>query len=253
MKKEHSKKEITDKWEQAVDHLGNTLTGAQKEGFHSNVENFEQYQKRQKLAFHKEFSKAVSQYKKAYEIIIEQFLEKSKTLKSNEIDKIFKEFKEGQNSLINEIENETLTEKIEEGKTFQEILGYTAQTLEQCYQIGLDLFENENYKDASAVFSLLTLLNPYFHNFWLCLAMSEQAQHHWEPALQAYVVAQWVDEKDPISYIYAAECHLRLKDYSHAIDNFDKAIALAKESKNPDYIGLAEAAKQRKEYLLQKR
>lgn len=242
-----------EKWKESIDQLGEILTENQRESYHSKLESFDTYKSKQKQKIGKECERIASQYRIAYDLLVHRFFDKGSTFSLEEKKAIQREFQQGQENLIKEINSDTLPEKIKEGKTFQEILGYSNDTLEKCYQIGLDCFEKGNYEEAVAIFSLLTLMNHYFHNFWVCLAMSHQAQHHWDLALQTYELAKMTDKEDPIPYLYAGECCIRLHDDTKALDNFNQAIPLAKHHPNADYRKFVDVIQKRKELFLQKK
>ncbi|MFQ5730114.1 MAG: CesD/SycD/LcrH family type III secretion system chaperone, partial [Waddliaceae bacterium] len=62
---------------------------------------------------------------------------------------------------------EVIRRQIEEGKTFQEIIGYSVDTMEKFYQGAYNLFQQQEYRKAADAFVFLTTLNPYVHNYWL--------------------------------------------------------------------------------------
>lgn len=128
---------------------------------------------------------------------------------------------------------EVIKEYISEGKTFQEIIGYPDGTMEKFYGAARKLFEKGRYRDAADAFIFLTTLNPYVHNYWLGLGMSEQMSEEYESAVVAYTMASVTDPQNPIAHLHAATCNYMLQDDEGALGSADMAIA---ESGNrPEY------------------
>ncbi len=111
---------------------------------------------------------------------------------------------------------QALREYIEEGRTFQEIIGYAPETMEKFYRAGFILFSQKRFREASDVFIFLTTLNPYVHNYWIALGMSEQQNQEYEAALVAYAMASLTDVEDPIPHYHSSTCYMLLNDQDNA-------------------------------------
>lgn len=119
---------------------------------------------------------------------------------------------------------------LEQGKTLQEILGYTEDKVEEFYQKAKILFERQEYEQAKEGFMFLVTLNPYVHAFWLGLGMAEELCHHFHEALRAYGMAIFTDPTNPLPYYHAATCHQALNDSNHARQSLEFAIETARLS-----------------------
>lgn len=136
---------------------------------------------------------------------------------------------------------EILRNFIEEGKSLQEIIGYTDELMEQLYKAAYEVFQEGRYHDAQDGFLFLTTLNPYVYAYWLGLAMSYQLMEEYEQAILAYECASNVESETPLPYYYMAGCHLYLNEYDAAQVALD---ALKDKCGNrPEYKELREKAR----------
>ncbi len=118
---------------------------------------------------------------------------------------------------------EVIQKQIKEGKTFQEIIGYSAEVMEKFYSIARALFERQEYDKAADAFVFLTTLNPYVHNYWLGLGMSEQLNGGYEGALLAYAMAILTNPENPAAHYQSASCYRSMSDTKNAILSFELA------------------------------
>jgi len=113
---------------------------------------------------------------------------------------------------------------IDEGKSFQDILGYSNETMEKFYGAAHRLFTKEQYQEAADAFVFLTTLNPYVHNYWLGLGMCEQLNTDHEAALVAYGMAVITDDDNPLPHYHSACCLEAVGDLPNAIASLDLTI-----------------------------
>ena len=114
---------------------------------------------------------------------------------------------------------------IDEGKSLQEIIGYSTSVMEQLYQAAVIVFEEGRHREAQDGFLFLTTLNPYVYAYWLGLAMSYQLLEEYEEAIIAYECASKIDEEKPQPFYYLAGCYLLLNETQEA----QKMLRVAKE------------------------
>lgn len=131
---------------------------------------------------------------------------------------------------------EVIRRQMEEGKTFQEIIGYSNQTMDKFYQIAHGLFQQQEYSQAADAFVFLTTLNPYTHNYWLGLGMSEQLSGSYQGALLAYAMAILTDIENPVAHYHSASCYRAVGDRRSALQSLKMALRCAEESEGFDYI-----------------
>lgn len=118
---------------------------------------------------------------------------------------------------------EVLKMQVKEGKTFQEVIGYSTNTMEKFYTIARVLFEKQEYDKAADAFVFLTTLNPYVHNYWLGLGMSEQLNGGYQGALLAYAMAILTNPENPAAHYQSANCYRAMNDIKNARLSFELA------------------------------
>ncbi len=109
-----------------------------------------------------------------------------------------------------------LQKYVEEGKTFQEILGYSDATMDRFYQIARGLLDAKKLKEAADAFLFLTTLNPHVGTYWLGLGMCEHLNEEYQRGLVAYGMAVVSDREDPLPHYYSAACHFAMRNYETA-------------------------------------
>lgn len=122
---------------------------------------------------------------------------------------------------------EKLQQYVKSGKTIQEMIGFSQQTMHKFYSAACRLFEKQKYEEASDAFIFLTTMNPFVHSYWLGLGMSEHMIEAYSEALLAYNMAIVVDKTNPISYYHAASCHRALNDVEKALISLNHSIHAA--------------------------
>lgn len=129
-----------------------------------------------------------------------------------------------------------LRRHIQEGKSFQELLGYSDETMEKFYQAAYNLFQKQKYQKAAEAFTFLTTLNAERHNYWLGLGMSEQVLEEYHGALLAYAMAMMTDITNPLPHYHSANCYRSLLDNANALTALEQAISRAANSEEYQYI-----------------
>jgi type III secretion system low calcium response chaperone LcrH/SycD len=133
-----------------------------------------------------------------------------------------------------------LKKDFSEGKTPQEIVGYSDETMAKFYKAAYHLFENRHYRDAADAFLFLVTLNAYNHDYWLGVGMSSQMLGDFDLAVDAYEMAAICSMENPIPYFYLAKCLFAMHDRSSAIQALDLAIEYSAEL--PEYADLKNQA-----------
>jgi len=137
-----------------------------------------------------------------------------------------------------------LKRELAKGKSPQEILGFSDETMAKFYNAAYVLFEHKKYADAANAFLFLVTLNTYNHDYWLGLGMSAQLCGDYEAAIDAYEMAAVTDVESPVPYFYLAKCLFAIHDRESALQALDLAIEYADElHQYTDLIQQARAAK----------
>lgn len=143
-----------------------------------------------------------------------------------------------------------LQKEISEGKTWQDIMGFSESTMHKFYDAACRLYQRQEYDAASDAFTFLTTLNPCTYNYWLGLGMSEHLNQEYFCALIAYDMAAQVDPKNPLPDYHSASCHMNLHDHQNALVSLE--MVLSKTENQDHFESLREQALLIKKSLLQK-
>jgi type III secretion system low calcium response chaperone LcrH/SycD len=117
-----------------------------------------------------------------------------------------------------------LKKELSEGKSAQEILGFSDETMGKFYQAAYHLFDHEYYQQAADAFLFLVTLNPKNHDFWLGFGMSLQMCGQFEEAIDAYELAAYYKLESPVPYFYLAKCMFAVHDRENALKALDLAV-----------------------------
>lgn len=141
-----------------------------------------------------------------------------------------------------------LKQELAEGKTAQEIIGFSHETMAKFYHAAYVLFEHKRYEDAANAFLFLATLNPHNHDYWVGLGMATQLCHDYEAAIDAYELAALSDISNPVPYFYLAKCLFAIHDRESALQALDLAIETADEL--PEFAELKQQAIAAKDILM---
>lgn len=106
----------------------------------------------------------------------------------------------------------TNTEAIERPILFQEMFGFSDETLLHMYDLASDLVNKKKYEYASDLFRFLTVLAPHVASYWIGLGVCLQALDRHEDATAVFRAAKFLHPLDPLPLIHIMECYLSLKD-----------------------------------------
>lgn len=141
-----------------------------------------------------------------------------------------------------------LKKELSAGKTAQEIMEVSDETMAKFYRAAYFLFEHKRYEDAANAFLFLATLNPYHHEYWLGLGMATQLRQDYESAIDAYELAAICDISSPVPYFYLAKCLFAIHDRESALQALNLAIEIAKDLE--EYTELKQQAELAKNILL---
>ena len=112
---------------------------------------------------------------------------------------------------------------------FQDLLGFTNERMSHLFESAVSLLQQRRYDEAIKAAEMLTQLNPYVSDFWICLGMAEQANGASQRALQAYRTAETMDPSRAEPYVNAIDCCLELNDPLQAEVIYNEALHYAKK------------------------
>ena len=133
-----------------------------------------------------------------------------------------------------------LKKELAAGKTAQEILGFSDETMIKFYKAANRLFENRRFSDAANAFLFLVTLNSYNHDYWLGLGMATQMCGDYDAAVDAYEMAAIINIESPIPYFYLAKCLFAMHDRESALQALELALEYANDM--PEYEELKKQA-----------
>lgn len=142
-----------------------------------------------------------------------------------------------------------LKKELAAGKTAQEILNFSDETMAKFYKAAYRLFEHRRIVDAANAFLFLVTLNPHNHDYWLGLGMSTQLCGDYEAAIDAYEMAAVTDINSPVPYFYLAKCLFAIHDRESALQALELALEYADDLS--EYIELKQQALAARKLLLQ--
>lgn len=123
-------------------------------------------------------------------------------------------------------------EFMKQGKSMQEALSITEETLTTLYLAAKHLYDQQHYEEASSAFCLLSLLNPGVITFWLGLGNCEFFLKRYQEALLAFSFASQIDDTDALPHILSAKSHMALENYPAARLSLSLA-ELSQDKKKP--------------------
>lgn len=144
-----------------------------------------------------------------------------------------------------------LRKQFAEGKTAQEILGFSDKSMAKFYKAAYKIFEHRRYEDAANAFLFLVTLNPQNHDYWLGLGMATQMTGDYEAAIDAYEMAAITDTESPVPYLYLAKCLFAMHDRESALQALDMALEYSGDK--PEYAELKQQAKKARNLLVKSR
>jgi type III secretion system low calcium response chaperone LcrH/SycD len=126
-----------------------------------------------------------------------------------------------------------LREELTKGKSPQEIMEVSGETMTNFYNSAFHLFESHEYTDAANAFVFLISLNAHNYQYWLGLGMATQMSGNFEAAIDSYEMAAIYEVENPTPYFYLAKCLFAMHERQSAMQALE--IALQYEADIPEY------------------
>lgn len=119
---------------------------------------------------------------------------------------------ESYNLVIKELRTaEELLDKLdpykETSEDFQQILQISDETMEAIAKIALGKFDESQYADCFALFTMLALLYPSNPDYWFRAGIAAQSLNDYDSALKNYGNATTLDSDLIPAFLFAAECY----------------------------------------------
>ncbi|MBA2368507.1 MAG: hypothetical protein H0V82_05725 [Candidatus Protochlamydia sp.] len=152
-------------------------------------------------------------------------------------------FKEGSRYLSSEVNQNLIVDLAQasdqlENIGLEEATSQNLQTLSKMsdesingiQEIALAKFKEERYADSVSLFSLLSILNPGFSEYWFRLGIAAQKDNDLDLASRAYASAQLLDPTHIGAKLFAAECFVLRGLLDQAKADLAAAEAMSKET-----------------------
>lgn len=143
-----------------------------------------------------------------------------------------------------------LKKEFSAGKSGQEIMGWSDESMAEFYGAACKLFKYKRYTDSANAFLYLVTLNSYKYDYWLGLGMSTQMCQDFESAIEAYEMAVICELDNPVPYFYLAKCFFAINDRENAMNALDLALEYSEE--NEEFLELRSQALAAKKLLNKK-
>jgi tetratricopeptide (TPR) repeat protein len=126
-------------------------------------------------------------------------------------------------------DEEMLNRALEEGKTFQELFGFSDAIVVEFYEAAKNVLEQNRFEDAVSAFLFLTGLNPNVADFWMGMGMAQQKNNEFDAALNSYTIAIELEGNKIFPYILTAQCCMEIKNFQKALEVIESAEKYAQE------------------------
>lgn len=123
--------------------------------------------------------------------------------------KIMSEMDKSSDHLMAYIESANQAE--EKFVSFQDIFGWSDETLLHLYDFASHLIRTGKIAEANDLFLFLTTLSPQIASYWIGQGVCLQALKQYEEALAVYDAAKFLNNSDPLPYAYSMEIYQILK------------------------------------------
>jgi tetratricopeptide (TPR) repeat protein len=91
-------------------------------------------------------------------------------------------------------------------KNLQELTQISDDSMKSMVTIAIAKFTEERFEDSLALFSLLSILNPAYSEYWFRMGIAAQKCQNYELASRAYEAATQLDPKLIGARLFASEC-----------------------------------------------
>lgn len=134
----------------------------------------------------------------------------------------------------------TLERTTRKGASPKEVLGLTDAMVEGIYGQAYRLYNTGKYRDASALFRMLIMINPTEPKYTMGLAACNHLMKDYKSAADVYAILAVIDPHNPVSFYHASDCYIKLNDAVSAIVALEMAIK--KAGVKPEYHTLKDRA-----------
>jgi type III secretion system low calcium response chaperone LcrH/SycD len=120
-----------------------------------------------------------------------------------------------------------LLQIFEKGMSPKQAMKISDEEMAQIYSFAYHHFNSGKYSDAREMFKLMLMLDPLNIDFATSLGICHHRLKNFDLALPCYMLAAFLDIKNPVCYFYAYDCYVNLKDELSAAIMLGNVIARA--------------------------
>jgi type III secretion system low calcium response chaperone LcrH/SycD len=122
----------------------------------------------------------------------------------------------------------------------KDLLGVSDENVDGMYNHAYLLYNTGRYKDAAAVFRILSTLHTSEYKYVLGLAACYHMSKEYQTAAGVYLVVSSIDPLNPIPYFHASDCYIQIGDKVSAALMLE--MALQKAEDREEYATLKQRA-----------
>ncbi|MBS0655406.1 MAG: hypothetical protein JSR46_06505 [Verrucomicrobia bacterium] len=108
------------------------------------------------------------------------------------------------------------------------LIQMSSQSLDAIATIATDKYAKERYFDCLSLFSLLSIINPTYAEYWFRMAMAAQKSGNLDLALRGYAAAAQIDPTHIGARLFAAECYAGRTLFAEAQAEYEAAKEIAR-------------------------
>lgn len=126
---------------------------------------------------------------------------------------------------------------LEQGKSIQQLLGFSPETMKKFFEVGLKLVKEGNFAKAKDVFYFLVTLASETPAFWLGLGFSNARLNNFDEARGAFQQVIDLDPKNGDAYLGCMNALLKQNSPNEALRLCEEGLAVAMANQNEPWAG----------------
>ena len=208
--------------QQAVNAFIDLAVEKQKKTFHSDLESFDSFSSKLRSEMEKYLHTFHAQFYGGYEVLVAT-LDKEMQKTDTPSYRIRKEAWQ----LLQE--PDVLFERFQEGKTLQEILGLSFETVLKFYEAACALFEAKRMHEARNALFFLTTISPQIPEFWCAKSSAHLELNEFEEAIDTAEEAYALIPEKADALFSLIRAYIKMGDFDKALLVCDQGLGKAKE------------------------
>lgn len=142
--------------------------------------------------------------------------------------------------LLEDSMKELTGKMVNQGMPPKDAMGISNQMLEGIYAQAYRLYNTGKYVEATHLFRMLILFDPYDPKNVLGLAACFHMLKEYKNAIQTYTMCAVLDPQNPLPHYHSSDCFIQMKDLVSAVICLEMAVNLSNDK--AEYSKLKERA-----------